>query len=300
MEHIEGESLAAFLASRSSLSAANWWPWFDRLLDGLAHVHGHGYPHRDIKPGNVVLRAWRPSTAGWRCVRTNGRSQSTRGVHCWQILSVSLPAQGRATPRRWSGCGKPPTWEARQRSSPWAGCIAEAGASNGTSGRRRRGSERPPSRETQKHSSSSARCTRTAKASNRTGWKPGFGTPRRPSKVSSWRKPHLTLTPVSDESRCEEKECENAGRYARLMRDGDLMMSSWADRVTRTGMRSSARLETAALLALGALTGNAHAQPDLTAIENHIVVVRAFDRTRMARARKPSSCTPPPRRRKRS
>ena len=57
MEYVEGESLAALLESRGTLSAAEWRPWLDRLLDGLEHVHGQGYLHRDIKPGNVVVRA---------------------------------------------------------------------------------------------------------------------------------------------------------------------------------------------------------------------------------------------------
>ena len=57
MEYVEGESLANLLQSRGRLSAAEWRPWLDRLLDGLEHVHGQGYLHRDIKPGNIVIRA---------------------------------------------------------------------------------------------------------------------------------------------------------------------------------------------------------------------------------------------------
>ena len=57
MEYVEGESLTAILESRGLLSAAEWRPCLDRLLDGLAHVHGQGYLHRDIKPGNIVVRA---------------------------------------------------------------------------------------------------------------------------------------------------------------------------------------------------------------------------------------------------
>ena len=57
MEYVEGESLDVFLAPRRRLSVREWRPWLDRLLGGLDHVHGHGYLHRDIKPGNIVLRA---------------------------------------------------------------------------------------------------------------------------------------------------------------------------------------------------------------------------------------------------
>ena len=57
MEYVEGDSLAAILESRGPLSAAEWRPWLDRLLDGLDHVHGQRYLHRDIKPGNIVVRA---------------------------------------------------------------------------------------------------------------------------------------------------------------------------------------------------------------------------------------------------
>ena len=57
MEYVDGESLAAILESRGRLPAAAWRRWLDRLLDGLAHVHGHGYLHRDVKPANIVVRA---------------------------------------------------------------------------------------------------------------------------------------------------------------------------------------------------------------------------------------------------
>ena len=57
MEYVEGESLDAVLRSRAPLPAAEWRQWLDRLLDGLEHVHGHGYVHRDITPANIVIRA---------------------------------------------------------------------------------------------------------------------------------------------------------------------------------------------------------------------------------------------------
>ncbi len=57
MEYVEGESLKALLDRRGTLSPDEWRPWLEALMDGLAHVHGHGYLHRDIKPANIVVRA---------------------------------------------------------------------------------------------------------------------------------------------------------------------------------------------------------------------------------------------------
>ena len=56
MAYVEGESLASILASRGRLPAYEWRPWLDQLLDGLEHVHDHGYLHRDTKPANIVIR----------------------------------------------------------------------------------------------------------------------------------------------------------------------------------------------------------------------------------------------------
>ena len=57
MEYVEGESLKAVLDRRGRLSAEEWRPWMEALLEGLAHVHSHDYLHRDIKPANIVVRA---------------------------------------------------------------------------------------------------------------------------------------------------------------------------------------------------------------------------------------------------
>ena len=56
MEYVEGESLDAVLNARAPLPATEWRRWLDLLLNGLEHVHEHGYVHRDITPANIVIR----------------------------------------------------------------------------------------------------------------------------------------------------------------------------------------------------------------------------------------------------
>lgn len=56
MEYVEGDSLANILKDRRQLTFAEWRPVVDNLLDGLEHVHDHDYLHRDLKPGNIVVR----------------------------------------------------------------------------------------------------------------------------------------------------------------------------------------------------------------------------------------------------
>ena len=57
MEYVEGESLQQVIRERGRLTPDAWRRWLDPLLDGLAHVHGHGYLHRDLKPANIMIRA---------------------------------------------------------------------------------------------------------------------------------------------------------------------------------------------------------------------------------------------------
>ncbi|HUT51714.1 MAG TPA: serine/threonine-protein kinase [Alphaproteobacteria bacterium] len=57
MEYVEGASLYEILHGRMTLDEAQLRAVFAPLLDGLETVHETGYLHRDIKPGNIYLRA---------------------------------------------------------------------------------------------------------------------------------------------------------------------------------------------------------------------------------------------------
>jgi formylglycine-generating enzyme required for sulfatase activity len=57
MEYIKGVSLEQYLMKNGGLSAKQALPLFTRLADGLALAHARGVIHRDVKPGNIMLRA---------------------------------------------------------------------------------------------------------------------------------------------------------------------------------------------------------------------------------------------------
>jgi serine/threonine protein kinase len=57
MEYVEGPTLERHLAERGPLSEGEAREWFTPLIEGLAQAHAAGIVHRDIKPGNLILRA---------------------------------------------------------------------------------------------------------------------------------------------------------------------------------------------------------------------------------------------------
>ena len=102
MEYVEGEPLADFLERHGALSASAWQPWLDRLLDGLAHVHGQGYLHRDITPRNIVIRAADGEPVlidfGSARVAAGGRTQRLRWQRAGMRRSSSIRARRRKVP----------------------------------------------------------------------------------------------------------------------------------------------------------------------------------------------------------
>ena len=57
MEYVEGWTFSDWLASRDPLTERELRAILLPLLDGLEEVHRSGVVHRDIKPGNLIMRA---------------------------------------------------------------------------------------------------------------------------------------------------------------------------------------------------------------------------------------------------
>ena len=87
MEYAEGETLSAHLERKGSLSEAELKAILYPLLDGLAVVHGADFLHRDIKPGNIVLR----DVDGSPVLLDFGAARQAIGAKSRSVTSIVTP-----------------------------------------------------------------------------------------------------------------------------------------------------------------------------------------------------------------
>jgi len=103
MELIEGRSLAFILDRDGPMAADRLLPITRQLLAGLEAVHTRGYLHRDIKPGNILLRPnGQPVLVDFGAARISRRS----GTHA--MTSVYTP--GYAPAEQYAADGEQGPW----------------------------------------------------------------------------------------------------------------------------------------------------------------------------------------------
>ena len=104
MEYAEGETLSAYLERKGTLSEAELKGILYPLLDGLAVVHGADFLHRDIKPGNIVLRA----EDGSPVLLDFGAARQAIGAKSRSVTSIVTP--GYAPIEQYSSRGHQGPW----------------------------------------------------------------------------------------------------------------------------------------------------------------------------------------------
>ena len=104
MEYAEGETLSAYLERKGTLSEAELKGILYPLLDGLAVVHGADFLHRDIKPGNIVLR----DADGSPVLLDFGAARQAIGAKSRSVTSIVTP--GYAPIEQYSSRGRQGAW----------------------------------------------------------------------------------------------------------------------------------------------------------------------------------------------
>ena len=87
LEYIQGETLADRLSREPYLEEAALQRLLDEILSGLAVMHEAGYVHRDIKPGNLMLR----EEDGSAVVLDFGAARQAVGQRSKPITSILTP-----------------------------------------------------------------------------------------------------------------------------------------------------------------------------------------------------------------
>ena len=86
LEYIDGETLSQVLKREDRLDAPRLQRLLDELLSGLEEVHAAGYVHRDIKPGNIMLR-----TDGSAVLLDFGAARQVVGQRSKSITAILTP-----------------------------------------------------------------------------------------------------------------------------------------------------------------------------------------------------------------
>lgn len=103
MEYAEGETLAEFCAGSGQLSEDEIKSIIGPVLEGLGEVHRKDFLHRDIKPGNIILRE-----EGGAVLLDFGAARHAVGVRSQSVVSVVTP--GYAPIEQYSTQGNQGPW----------------------------------------------------------------------------------------------------------------------------------------------------------------------------------------------
>ena len=104
MEYAEGETLSAYLERKGTLTEAELKALLYPLLDGLEVVHKADFLHRDIKPGNIVLR----DVDGSPVLLDFGAARQAIGAKSRSVTSIVTP--GYAPIEQYSSRGRQGAW----------------------------------------------------------------------------------------------------------------------------------------------------------------------------------------------
>ncbi len=104
MDHVKGEDLSAYLTRKGTLSEDELKGILYPLLDGLEEVHRADFLHRDIKPGNIVLR----DSDGSPVLLDFGAARQAIGAKSRSITSIVTP--GYAPIEQYSSRGDQGPW----------------------------------------------------------------------------------------------------------------------------------------------------------------------------------------------
>ena len=104
MEYAEGETLSAFLERKGTLTETELKAILYPLLDGLEVVHRADFLHRDIKPGNIIIRDEDNSPV----LLDFGSARQAIGARSRSVTSIITP--GYAPIEQYSSRGDQGSW----------------------------------------------------------------------------------------------------------------------------------------------------------------------------------------------